>query len=96
VVHFLTVGLVVSGLMIHVYMGAVFPEERQAFYSMVTGMVSELYAYHHHFKWWREVKIQEEQWQRTLRAGSDDPAPSRSLAKPVAEPTDRRTGEGVL
>jgi len=57
VVHFVAVGTVVSGLMIHAYMVAVFPEERPAFYSMITGLVDELYAFRHHFKWWREVKI---------------------------------------
>jgi formate dehydrogenase subunit gamma len=56
--HFVSVGMVVSGLMVHVYMGAVFPEERPAFYSMITGMVDELYAYRHHFKWWKEVKLE--------------------------------------
>jgi formate dehydrogenase subunit gamma len=54
-IHFAAVGAVVSGLMIHVYMGAVFPEEKPAFFSMITGTVNELYAYSHHFKWWKEV-----------------------------------------
>jgi formate dehydrogenase subunit gamma len=48
---------VVSGLLVHVYMGAVFPEEKPAFFSMITGHVDELYAYSHHFKWWREEKV---------------------------------------
>jgi len=96
VLHFLVVGLVVSGLMIHVYMGAVFPEERQAFYSMVTGMVSELYAYHHHFKWWREVKIQEYQWQRALRVSSEDAAGPNSRAEAGPKATGSEGGEGVL
>jgi len=65
-VHFVAVGTVVSGLLIHVYMGAVFPEERPAFYSMITGMVNELYAYKHHFKWWHDVKLEETRWQREL------------------------------
>lgn len=56
VLHFAAVGGVVAGLIIHVYMGAVFPEEKPAFFSMITGTVHELYAYSHHFKWWREVK----------------------------------------
>ncbi len=56
ILHYFAVGMVVSGLMIHVYMGAVFPEEKPAFYSMITGVVDELYAYHHHFKWWRDSK----------------------------------------
>lgn len=73
--HFVAVGMVVSGLMIHVYMGAVFPEERPAFFSMITGMVNELYAYKHHYKWWREVKEAEQQWESDLRErnSSGDP-----------------------
>jgi formate dehydrogenase subunit gamma len=67
VMHYFAVGMVVSGLMIHVYMGAVFPEEKPAFYSMITGTVNELYAYHHHFKWWREVKVQEQKWREELQ-----------------------------
>jgi len=55
VLHFTAVGVVVSGLMIHLYMGAVFPEEKLVFFSMITGTVPELFAYNHHFKWWREV-----------------------------------------
>lgn len=65
-IHFVSVGMVVSGLLIHVYMGAVFPEERPAFYSMITGTVDELYAYRHHFKWWRDVKLQQSEWQAKL------------------------------
>jgi formate dehydrogenase subunit gamma len=76
--HFFAVGMVVSGLMIHVYMGAVFPEERPAFYSMITGTVDELYAYRHHFKWWRDVKIQQTEWQAALQDYESD----RTEAKP--------------
>lgn len=61
--HFVAVGMVVSGLMVHAYMGGVFPEERPAFFSMITGRVNELYAYKHHYKWWRETKIEEQKWQ---------------------------------
>jgi formate dehydrogenase gamma subunit len=72
VLHFTGVGLVVSGLMIHVYMAAVFPEEKPAFFSMITGSVDELYAYSHHFKWWREEKEKQsarrEQRERALAA----------------------------
>ena len=50
--------------MIHVYMGAVFPEEKPAFFSMITGTVNELFAYTHHFKWWREMKLEEGAWER--------------------------------
>lgn len=66
VLHFFAAGMVVSGLMIHVYMGAVFPEERPAFYSMITGRVNELYAYHHHFKWWREFRLNQKSWEQQL------------------------------
>jgi formate dehydrogenase subunit gamma len=62
VIHFGAVGTVVAGLIIHVYMGAVFPEEKPAFFSMITGSVNELYAYTHHFTWWRAVKIEEQAW----------------------------------
>jgi formate dehydrogenase subunit gamma len=66
VLHFFAAGMVVSGLMIHVYMGAVFPEEKPAFYSMITGVVDELYAYRHHFKWWRKVKLEEQFWRQEI------------------------------
>jgi len=77
VLHYLAVGMVVSGLMIHVYMGAVFPEEKPAFYSMITGGVNELYAYRHHFKWWREVKVQEQRWREERRPTEEAEEPSR-------------------
>jgi len=79
--HFIAAGMVVSGLMIHIYMGAVFPEERPAFYSMITGLVDELYAYSHHFKWWREVKLEEAEWQASLSRKS-------KLTAAVAASTD--------
>ncbi len=87
VAHFVAVGMVVSGLIIHVYMGAVFPEEKPAFFSMITGMVSELYAYRHHFKWWKEVKMQEREWEREWKgpAGSAPEAePAEAPASPAA------------
>ena len=103
VVHFVAVGLVVSGLIIHVYMGAVFPEEKAAFFSMLTGMVSELYAYRHHFKWWKEVKMQEREWKEALEKGGgkselaesgSPPAPTDPLA--TAVPLPRRGLAGFL
>lgn len=74
VVHFVAVGAVVSGLMVHVYMGAVFPEEKPAFFSMITGTVDELYAYSHHFKWWREVKLAQAAWEQRLTRELNPPA----------------------
>jgi len=79
-IHLLAVGLVVSGLMIHIYMGAVFPEEKPAFYSMITGMVDELYAYRHHFKWWRDVKLQEQAWMAKLGEQHATPPPHPDAA----------------
>jgi formate dehydrogenase gamma subunit len=66
--HFVAVGMVVSGLMVHFYMGAVFPEERPAFFSMITGRVNELFAYKHHFKWWREYKLEQQRWQQEFQS----------------------------
>ncbi len=63
-VHFFAVGLVVSGLIIHVYMGAVFPEEKPAFFSMITGFVNEEFAYTHHFKWWKQMIRSEARWRK--------------------------------
>ena len=85
VIHFAAVGMVFSGLMIHVYMGAVFPEEKPAFFSMLTGMVNELYAYRHHFKWWQEVKMQEQIWKREVVEDirNEPPASAPELPTPV-------------
>ncbi len=58
-VHFLSVFMIVAWLFIHVYMGAIFPEEREAFFSMFSGKVSAWYARMHHEKWYW-VKMQEE------------------------------------
>lgn len=60
--HFTAVGLVVSGMLIHVYMGAVFPEEKPAFFSMITGNVSELFLYKHHFDYWKERIVKQCEW----------------------------------
>jgi formate dehydrogenase subunit gamma len=74
--HFVAVGMVVSGLMVHAYMGAVFPEERPAFFSMITGRVNELFAYKHHFKWWKQTKIEQRSWQQEFQ--STAPSESKS------------------
>jgi formate dehydrogenase subunit gamma len=52
--HFVCVGLVFAGLLIHIYMAAIAPGERPAFISMFTGTVPEAYAKHHHGLWYRE------------------------------------------
>jgi formate dehydrogenase subunit gamma len=55
-IHFITVGLVFAGLLIHIYMASIAAGERPAFISMFTGTVPEDYARHHHRLWYEEVK----------------------------------------
>lgn len=83
VLHFAAAGAVASGLMIHLYMGAVFPEEKPAFFSMFTSTVDEWYAYNHHFKWWRQMKLEEHAW---MRRHERQAAPERPAAAPAATP----------
>ena len=54
-IHFVTVGLVFAGLLIHIYMASIAAGERPAFISMFTGTVPEDYAEHHHKLWYDEV-----------------------------------------
>jgi hypothetical protein len=51
---------------------------------MITGVVDELYAYRHHFKWWRTVKIQQQQWRDGLR--STAPEESSTKEEPDTDP----------
>jgi len=53
--HFVAVGLVFAGLLVHVYMAAISPEERPGFRSMFTGSVPGDYARHHHKLWFDKV-----------------------------------------
>ena len=62
-VHWTSVFMIVAGLIIHVYMGAVFPEEKEAFFSMFTGKVSAWYARAHHEKWYWEKVKEELDWE---------------------------------
>ncbi|MBI5590928.1 MAG: cytochrome b/b6 domain-containing protein [Deltaproteobacteria bacterium] len=55
-IHFVTVGLVFAGLLIHVFMASIAAGEQPAFISMFTGTVPENYARHHHKLWLDEVK----------------------------------------
>ena len=83
-VHFGAVGAVVAGVIVHVYMGAVFPEERSAFFSMFTGNVNALYARLHHSKWyWRKVEA-EQAWEEAVLAEG-----WRRGAETMAEPAER-------
>lgn len=67
-VHFGAVGAVFAGVIVHVYMGAVFPEERSAFFSMFTGNVNALYARLHHAKWYGRKMREEEDWEEKVIA----------------------------
>ena len=58
-IHFITVGLVFAGLLIHVYMAAIAKGELPALISMFTGKVPADYAEHHHRFWFEEVTSQE-------------------------------------
>jgi len=49
--HYLSVGLVFAGLLVHIYMAAISPEERPGLRSMFTGTVPQDYARHHHGLW---------------------------------------------
>ena len=70
-IHFTAVGLVVSGMIIHVYMGAVLPEEKPSFFSMVTGSTSELFLYKHHFNFWKERILKQYEWRRKTEGDID-------------------------
>jgi formate dehydrogenase subunit gamma len=61
--HWVSVAAVVAGLLIHVYMGAIFPEEKEAFFSMFSGKVSAWYARAHHEKWYNEKLKEEAEWE---------------------------------
>ena len=62
-IHWVSVGAIVAGLMVHVYMGAVFPEEKEAFFSMFSGKVSAWYARAHHEKWYAQLQREEIEWE---------------------------------
>lgn len=54
--HGIFAGLTLAGLLVHVYMAAINPEERPGFQSMFTGWVPEEYAEHHHALWYETVR----------------------------------------
>ena len=63
VIHFIAVGVVTGGLLVHIYMAAISRDERPAFFSMFTGTVPEDYAEHHHKLWYEEIKDAEREVQ---------------------------------
>ncbi len=78
--HWLSVGAIVAGLIVHVYMGAVFPEEKEAFFSMFSGKVSAWYAKAHHEKWYSQKLTEELEWEDKVTAeyqeSNEDKLPS--------------------
>lgn len=50
-VHFIAVGIVLAGLLIHIYMASIAAGELPALISMFTGTVPREYAEHHHKLW---------------------------------------------
>jgi len=82
-IHFTAVGFVVSGLMVHVYMGAVLPEEKPAFFSMITGSTSELFLYKHHFNFYKERIVRQFVWRNKSDGGVElrDLLPDRLAAQ---------------
>jgi formate dehydrogenase subunit gamma len=94
--HFVAVGAIFAGLFVHVYMGAVLPEERPAFFSMFSGKVPELYAYRHHYKWWRQYKETEERWRADLaREAAADGAAASDEAESAEKVADESTEDEV-
>jgi formate dehydrogenase subunit gamma len=79
-IHWVSVFAIVAGLIIHFYMGAVFPEEKEAFFSMFSGKVSAWYAKAHHEKWYEQKLEEEMEWEdeveQQVREAIEDKQPS--------------------
>lgn len=58
-IHFVAVGIVFAGLLVHIYMASIAAGELPALISMFTGTVPESYAKHHHRLWYEEVMLEE-------------------------------------
>ena len=67
-IHWLSVFAIVAGVIIHFYMGAVFPEEKEAFFSMFSGKVSAWYARAHHEKWYYQCLKEEIEWEEEVES----------------------------
>lgn len=88
-IHFISMGAVFAGVIIHVYMGAIMPEERQAFFSMFNGKVNGLYAYLHHRKWYERKMAEKAAWedhyQQQVAADAHPAEPSSNGKRAAAE-----------
>ncbi len=67
VLHYISWGGVIAALIVHLYMGAVMPEERPAFFSMFSGKVNALYAYLHHYNWFQRYQEHEHEWEERMQ-----------------------------
>lgn len=83
-IHWVSVFAIIAGLMVHVYMGAVFPEEKEAFFSMFSGKVSAWYARAHHEKWYNEKLKEEMEWEDEI----DDQLKADKAAHAASEAAD--------
>ena len=54
-IHYITAGLTLAVLFVHIFMAAVSRDERPSFVSMFTGEVPVDYARHHHMIWYENV-----------------------------------------
>jgi formate dehydrogenase subunit gamma len=54
-IHYVGVGLVFAGLLVHIFMASIAKEERPAFRSMFTGYVPEEFAMHHNSLWYKSI-----------------------------------------
>ena len=57
-IHFIVVGIVFAGLLVHIYMASIAAGELPALISMFTGSVPESYAKHHHRLWYEEIMLE--------------------------------------
>jgi formate dehydrogenase subunit gamma len=55
-IHFISVGIVFAGLLVHIYMAVIARGQMPALLSMFTGNVSSDYAIQHHKRWYDEMQ----------------------------------------
>ncbi len=82
-IHWLSVFTIVAWLFIHVYMGAVFPEEKEAFFSMFSGKVSAWYAKAHHEKWYNQKLKEEVEWEEAVAKEVAEAEAASAQAEPA-------------
>lgn len=86
--HWASVFGIIAGVIIHVYMGAVFPEEKEAFFSMFSGKVSAWYARAHHEKWYWEKVKEELDWEDQVQHETEETAARHPASESEAAAAD--------